>query len=485
LFDPTTYASRALTIAAELVKNDEAVNGLDLVLETIHDDLVGDNTSEKKQKKGTSILDATTKQPVVNDIFRPHQLPDTHFMRFVVVTDERGPVDNKLPWLLVWESNHDGPPVEYLRACQTKALSGEDGVHLDFDRVFGACVAYPGLKSGERWIDWMMDHAVRAEAFYSGYRGVPKTRVDAAQRVHAVLRTYLDEHRARLAKMPRREVHAELRAHLAERVKQRVAHPDDPMFFGLEPDDLEPAIERGLGFQLRKFATYTMIACAVVLAIALLPVTVAAIAYLRYRETKDQPETAVRAVHGLPDLIAVEDRIVQNQLTHLVDLKPGRFRYVVQRIVLLAIDQLARVTFVHGELGGISSIHFARWVILHDRREDLPSHRRRHRLLFFSNYDFSWDSYLGEFVDRASGGLTAVWSNTEGYPRTKWLINEGADDEETFKQWARTRQIASQVWWSGVRYSSVENVNNDIAIHRGIARDHLTPDQLERWLLRL
>jgi hypothetical protein len=203
---------------------------------------------------------------------------------------------------------------------------------------------------------------------------------------------------------------------------------------------------------------------------------------LRHHEKTDKPDTINRPVHGEPDLIAAEDRIVQNQLTHIVDLKPGWFRYFTQRVVLLAIDQLARVTFVHGNLGGITSIHFARWVILPDRRKDPP--RRRHRLLFFSNYDFSWESYLGEFVDRASSGLTAVWSNTEGYPRTFRLVDEGADDEEAFKQWARNHQIASQVWWSGVRYSTVENVNNDVEVHRGAVAT-LDAEEASHWVARL
>jgi hypothetical protein len=252
---------------------------------------------------------------------------------------------------------------------------------------------------------------------------------------------------------------------------------------GLEPGDLEAAPERGLGFALRKWATLILIGFAALLLVTvLLPVTVWWYLTLRKHEQRDKPEQSFRAVHGMPDLIASEDRIVQNQLTHVVDLKPGCFRYFTQRVVLFAIDQLARVWFVKGELGGIASIHFARWVILHDPREEPAV--KRHRLLFFSNYDFSWDSYLGEFVDRASGGLTAVWSNTEGYPRTKNLLDQGADDEETFKQWARNRQIASQVWWSGVRYSSVENVNDDIAVHRG-AVGELEPQDVNAWLQRI
>lgn len=474
MFDPTTYASRALTVAAE-IDGDDKLAALRETLATIGIDVVGENPHPRRLENKRAVLDESG-EPVRNEIFRPAQLPDTHFMRFVIVDDTNPDgtpkvPTNPLPPMLVWECNHDGDPHDYLRKAVEKATSGESGVFLDFDAVFGGCMGYPGMRRVEAWIDWMLAHSIRAEAFYSGYRGVPKVKVDAAGRVHEVIRRFLDQRRVEVSKMSP----TELRRAIVEHVRSM---PD-----GLKPGDLEAAPERGLGFWLRKWSTLILIGVAVVLlATVFLPVTVWWYLTLRKHEKRDKPEVFNRAVHGMPDLIAAEDRIVQNQLTHIVDLKPGFFRYFTQRVVLFAIDQLARVVFVHGELGGISSIHFARWVILHDPREEPAV--TRHRLLFFSNYDFSWDSYLGEFVDRASGGLTAVWSNTEGYPRTYRLLDQGADDEETFKQWARNRQIASQVWWSGVRYSSVENVNDDIAVHRG-AVGELEPSQVNAWLQRI
>jgi hypothetical protein len=137
---------------------------------------------------------------------------------------------------------------------------------------------------------------------------------------------------------------------------------------------------------------------------------------------------------------------------------------------------------VHGDLGGITSIHFARWVIVPDRwTKDGP---KRHRLLFFSNYDGSWESYLGEFVDRAAFGLSGVWSNTKGFPRTRNLIREGAKDEEAFKQWTRRHQIATQAWWSGVPDSTVQNIRNDLWIRRNFERA-LSDEELDEWLRRL
>jgi hypothetical protein len=173
-----------------------------------------------------------------------------------------------------------------------------------------------------------------------------------------------------------------------------------------------------------------------------------------------------------------EDHVTQNQLTHVVDIKPGWFRLFTVWAVLGVIDLLARAYFVNGALGGITSIHFARWVIVRDRRR---VRTRRHRLLFFSNYDGSWESYLGEFIDRASSGLTAVWSNTVDFPRSRFLLGDGARDEEAFKQWTRDHQIATQVWWSGVPASTVQNVRDDIAIRRRLQRP-LPDDEAIQWL---
>src|SRR5262249_30863844 len=122
-----------------------------------------------------------------------------------------------------------------------------------------------------------------------------------------------------------------------------------------------------------------------------------------------------------------------------------------------------------GDLGGITSIHYARWMILDDRR-----------LLFFSNFDGSWESYLGEFVDQASSGLTSVWSNTVGFPPARWLLGAGARDEERFKNWTRTHQIETQVWYSAYPKLSVQNINDNTKLRRGLA-NRPSDDELAAW----
>jgi hypothetical protein len=389
-----------------------------------------------------------------NPIFRPCELPDTHFMRLVIIDDPRG----ELPALLAWESNHDGRAAAYLAAVARTA----PGIAA----VFACCAGHParGAADVERWVAWMLGHAHRAGAFYTGYRGVPRSDVVNDHRVHDAIRDVLDRgDRAALDRVSRIE--------LQVRIRDRVAAHAPAL-------DLSPRGDDELRWALGKIA-----AAAAALAILPIVLVVGPIWYLvlRYRESRDIATAYARPLDIDPAVRCAEDKVTQNQLTHVVDIKPGWFRLATLWLVLTAIDVAARVYAVRGELGGITAIHFARWVIVRDRRR-VP--RRRHRLVFFSNYDGSWQSYLGEFIDRAAAGLTAVWSNTVGFPATRHLLLAGAHDEDAFKQWTREHQIPTQVWWSGVPDSTVQNIRDDLWIRRRLGRG-LPDHELELWLRKL
>jgi len=388
-----------------------------------------------------------------NPIFRPCELPDTHFMRFVIIDDPCG----EFPALLAWETNHDGRAPDYLAQVARAAPA--------IGRVFECCAGYPpaGTTDVDGWVAWMLGHAHRAQAFYTGYRGVPRRAVVNARGVHDAIRDVIDRDRGALANLSRSD--------LQLRIRERVAAERPEL-------DISPEGDEEWRWALGKLA-----AAVVGLALAPFALVIAPVWYLllRRREDRDIATAYARPLEIDPAVRCAEDQVTQNQLTHLVDLRPGRFRLATLWLVLTAIDVAARVWSVRGELGGITAIHFARWVIIRDRRPVAP---RRHRLLFFSNYDGSWESYLGEFIDRAASGLTAVWSNTRGFPATRHLVLAGARDEEAFKQWTREHQLPTQVWWSGVPDSTVQNVRDDIEIRRQLARG-LPDDEVETWLEKL
>lgn len=374
-------------------------------------------------------------------------LSTTHFARFVILPP-RPPLAREL---LVFESNHDGESDEYLDHLARVAGAG-------LDAIFGCCVGWPagGVADVDGYGAFMRAHRRPAAAFHMGYRGHGKASVRNDLEVYAAVERWLDEAEPDRARLADRAAH-QLRARIVRDVAATAPHlslaPADPSY------RLLVIILLALPLGLVLFPTYAVLAL-----------------LLRRRERHDKEETVddpPLPIDDLKALHAIEDHVVQNQLTHLATIKGGRLRRFALRFALWAVNLLARFVYNQGHLGGITTIHFARWVILDDGR-----------LLFLSNYDGSWESYLGEFVDRAHIGLTGVWSHTEGFPRTRFMIVDGATDEEAFKRWTRRRQLPTQVWFSSYPQFSIDNIRNAIAVREGL-RAHLGEKECREWLTRL
>ena len=54
-------------------------------------------------------------------------------------------------------------------------------------------------------------------------------------------------------------------------------------------------------------------------------------------------------------------------------------------------------------------------------------------LLFLSNYGGSWESYLEDFITKAHSGLTGIWSNTVGFPKTSNLFHGRRDGRRSLQ----------------------------------------------------
>jgi hypothetical protein len=224
------------------------------------------------------------------------------------------------------------------------------------------------------------------------------------------------------------------------------------------------------------------------------------IALLLFHEFTDKQDSRLQwSSPYLRNLQDMENRQPQNHLSSIIYVKPGKFRLFTLKFVLFFINVVAKLFATEGNLSGIVTIHFARWVILPGKQPD-----ERNRLLFFSNYDGSWEHYLGEFIDHAAVGLSAVWSNTEsnerafgkpgGFPDTRFLgalfsenknntnmFLAGARDEQRFKTFARNSQRPEQIWYSAYTGLSVKNAGNNLKIHEGLFND----TDIAVWLKRL
>lgn len=194
---------------------------------------------------------------------------------------------------------------------------------------------------------------------------------------------------------------------------------------------------------------------------------------LRRQEEDDVPIDVEPSPRHVRRIISRENQpgVAQNHLGGVSVLKPGRVRRVSLRIALWLIAELARGRSRPGFLDQIGTIHFARWLLL-------PG---TDRLVFLSNYDGSWPSYLEDFIARLRQGLTSVWSNTRNFPKTANLIAGGAGDGARFKRWARRQQQPTRFWYSAYPQLTNSRIRTNAAIRHGFASAS-NESEAAKWL---
>ena len=166
-----------------------------------------------------------------------------------------------------------------------------------------------------------------------------------------------------------------------------------------------------------------------------------------------------------------ENEVVQNHFASIAEVKPGLLRRFVLKTVFAPSTCWPPSPRTREASPGSRRSTFARWVVVDGGRN----------LLFLSNYDGSWENYLDDFIDRASSGLTAIWSNTVGFPKTSFLVNGGARDELLFKILVRRSQMMSLVWYSAYPDSSTQNIQTNAAIREGLFAP-MNADEVREWL---
>lgn len=226
-------------------------------------------------------------------------------------------------------------------------------------------------------------------------------------------------------------------------------------------------------------ATYTgRIALAVVGGLLLVVLKLAAIAglflaLLRYYENKDVPDNRDPDLDKVRAIAASENHpgFAQNHITAVTDLKPGWFRKLTLALSLWGIKELVTHWYRPGFVLNMGTIHKAKWF-------RPPS---TDKMIFLANYDGSWESYLEDFVMKAHAGQSAAWSNGVGFPKTRFLILDGAQDGDRFKRWVRRQQVPTQFWFSRFPELTTDQIRRNALIHDGLAR--ATTDTAARaWL---
>jgi hypothetical protein len=383
------------------------------------------------------------------------ELPGLHFARLFVLEETRDLAGTPIPAQLVFLSDVDSPSGRYLPAF-VEAFGDQ------LDDIFGHCVAWPAAAHGLRArVDFLRAHQVRAAAAYVNTVGRSVEQVQLEMALREAIEDLLDR-----SPNLRTEAPAAVRAAIRD-------------FVFKEPSlawARRPAAPPEGWWRARELLH--AIAAPLVLLLLLPLVLVGLIVWvvlLRIHERRDVPEQNPPPDPGRLELLtAMEDHVVQNPFTAVGFVKPGAFRRWTLQTVLMAVSYGIRHVFNHGKLSGIRTIHFARWVFIDGKR----------RLFFASNYDGSMESYMDDFIDKVAWGLNAVFSNGQGYPRTTWLVRDGAKDEQTFKNYLRAHQVVTPVWYSAVPGLTAVNEENNAAIRAGLYGD-MTDEEAAAWLRRL
>ena len=88
---------------------------------------------------------------------------------------------------------------------------------------------------------------------------------------------------------------------------------------------------------------------------------------------------------------------------------------------------------------------------------------------------------MDDFIDKISWGLNIVFSNGFGYPKTRWLVLDGARDELAFKDYLRRHQVPTRVWYSAYARLTAANVARNERIRDGLRGD-MGREEAEQWL---
>jgi hypothetical protein len=374
-------------------------------------------------------------------------LTGVHFMRWALVRRRYGVSRDTL----LFESNFDGTEADHLAELASAGLSG-------LDRVYQHCEGYAelrgdGVPSALAVSAFMASRAIPTTAFYNAHRGKSVARIRLEATVYAEIQRWLSAHPERPGSA--QELYRAVREHVQS----------SGLLTALEaPQPRAPSRDGVLRAALRVLPQLAA-------PLAALPVL---LPWLLWLERTDTPWSGQENddLSEVSTLAAQEDRAVQNALTHVVPLKAGLLRRYIVKRALAITDTLAQHYFTVGNLAGIPSIHFARWALLENDRV----------LAFFSNYDGSWENYLGDFIDITSFGLSSIWSNTQRFPRTFLLFFAGARDEERFKAWTRAHQVYTQIWYTAYPQLSVKNIRDNARIAAGLQPELKDERAIGAWL---
>jgi hypothetical protein len=380
-----------------------------------------------------------------------------HFARFVILADNTledariyGEPLRTYPLYLAFLGDVDGDEDSFLEELVTLADEG-------LRSIFSCCT---GFAADADLVRWMKRQSAPPIAAYVNWRGrtVRRVREDAALRT--AMQGYVESNATALRDLPPRAIHSQL-----QRFAGREKSSGNLSLTDEDPTPVE--------WRLSNFLHLVGGPLLILLASPLLIVAAPIILFRLRQLEKTDAELCWPVDQAYSDKLAkLEDHDITNQFTAMGSRKPGVVRLLTMIGVLTTVNYAARHIVRRGRLARIRTIHFARWVFLDGRN----------RMVFFSNYDGTVDSYMDDFINKAGFGLNAVFSNGIGYPRTNWLVRDGCADEQKYKDFLRRHTLPTQVWYKAYPGLTAVDLERNGRIRQGLESSSMSEQETREWL---
>jgi hypothetical protein len=398
----------------------------------------------------TKLLETMRDDPGNNPVIPFAEIPGCHFGRVLLLPASKDLEGQPIPPQLLLLTDCDGSARDHL---ETLVDTAGEGV----DRLFGHCIDYPTRPTPRAArVAFLRGKSVPVQANYVHRQGRTVEQIRGEAELRDGLQAFLDAQSC--AGMPALEVRKQICAFLKR-------HPK--LHWALEAP---PSVD--VAYRARNALHFATLPLGLVaFGPVLIPAALIVYALACMQELSDPVDARRPSPELVRELTQLEDFFAHNGFTAGGYVKPGWVRQAVISAVLPLIGWGTRHLFTHDSLAGVKTIHFARWIPLDGGK----------RVVFASNYDGSLESYNNDFIDLVAWGLNLVFSNGYGYPKTRGLVFGGATREQEFKDFLRSHQIPTPIWYSAYPELTAVNVERNAKLRAGL-RGNMSERQAQEWL---
>ena len=372
--------------------------------------------------------------------------PRIHYARFVFIEEALDAGLGHCGPGLAYQADFDGPLDRHL-----DELANIAAAELDRLGLFLVDPIAPDF-AGRR--QWLKDHVIPDATFYVNAIGRTVRQIRSEARLREKIEDFLDR-----TKPPVDDAQA-FHRHIRDFVRS-----EPSLQWALKPvPDFAWRVRRNI-------ARIALILIAIPVVILTAPLLILWALAIRWHEKIERGDPPIPEPAHVAELANAEDRTLQNQFSAIGFRKATWLRLASPVIFLWLAKIVVRYFFDTNNLADLKTIHFAHWTFID----------RKRRMLFTSNYDGSHENYMGDFIDIVGWGLNASFSHGIEYPRTRWLIIDGAWNERTFKRHNRNRQITTQVWYAAYPNLSAINIAENAKLRASLSAPQTEKQEID-WL---